>query len=105
MELTIIERFMALNILPEEGNVIKMRMRLKLIEKLGLTNDEMEKFEVKQLDDGNVKWRNDLPQETEVDLKGPEIAAIGENLKKLSEDDKLKPEQLSLYDKIVGEEE
>ena len=81
MKLEVLERLTCLNLLPEEGNIVKMRMRIKLIEKLGLTSEEIEEYDLKPGDkEGTVQWRTDLPQEKEIDLKGPEIAAISENL-------------------------
>jgi len=106
MELTVLERFMCLNLLPEEGNIVKMRMRIKLIEKIGLTAEEIEEYDLKPGEvESTVQWRQDIPQEKDIDLKGPEIAAIAENLKKLDTDEKLTPNHLSLYDKFVGDEE
>ena len=102
MQLTVIERLVALGLLPAEGNIVKMRLRLKLIEKLGLTSEEISEYDLKPGDvEGTVQWRQDLPQEKEIDLKGPEIAAISENLEKLDKDEKLTPQHLSLYDKFV----
>jgi hypothetical protein len=102
MELTVLERFQALNVLPEMGNIVTMRMRQKLIEKIGLSAEELEEYGVQPGDTpGTIKWRDDLPQEKEIDLKGPEIAAIAEELKKLNDQSKLNPMQVSLYEKFV----
>lgn len=106
MKLTVMERFQALNLLPEEGNISTMRMRQKLIEKLGLTSEELEEYEVGAGEQpGMIKWRLDLPQEKEINLKGPEIAAIAENLRRLDKSENLTPAHLTLYDKFVSDEE
>jgi len=83
-----------------------MRMRIKLIEKLGLTAEEYEEYEVHPGETaGTLQWNEKGAEEIEIDLKGPEIAAIAKNLKKLDKDEKLNPMQISLYDKFVGDEE
>ena len=106
MKLNVLERFQTLNLLPEEGNIATMRMRLKLIEKIGLTAEEIEKYEVRPGEtEGTMRWNEKGLEEIEIDLKGPEIAAIAKNLKKLNEDEKLTQLHLTLYDKFVGEEE
>ena len=132
MELTVLERFTALNLLPEEGNIVKIRMRMKLIEKIGLSAEELTEYDVKpgptegtvqwrqdipqekEIDEydlkpgeveNTVQWKMDIPQEKDIDLKGPEIAAIAENLVKLNKDEKLTPQHLTLYEKFVDENE
>jgi hypothetical protein len=106
MKLTVLERFQALNVLPDVGNIVQMRMRQKLIEKVGLSVEELEEYDVKPgVAEGTVQWKQEVPQEKEIDLKGPEIAALAENLKKVSNEGKLNPMQVTLYDKLVGEEE
>ena len=106
MKLTVLERFTALNLLPEEGNIVKIRMRMKLIEKVGLSAEELEEYKVVPGPvEGTVQWDQEMPQEKEVDLKGPEIAAIAENLVKLNKDEKLTPNHLTLYEKFVDENE
>lgn len=104
MELTILERFQCLNLLPDVGNIAKMRMRQKLIEKIGLSAEELEEYEVRPGEkEGTVQWRTDLPQGKEIDLKGLEIATIAESLKKLDDEEKLTPSHLTLYEKFLGE--
>ena len=106
MKLTVLERLTALNLLPEEGNIVKIRMRMKLIEKVGLSAEELEEYELKPGEvENTVQWKMDIPQEKDIDLKGPEIAAIAENLVKLNKDEKLTPQHLTLYEKFVDENE
>ena len=101
MKLTVMERLMCLGILPEAGNFVTMRMRQELILKLGLTTEEITEYDVKQLEGGSVQWRQDLPQEKEIDVKPTEIVEIKKNLEKMDKDEKLTPQHISLYEKFV----
>ena len=105
MQLTILERLMALGSLPAEGNIVTMRLRQTLIEKLGFTPEEFKKYGIKTDADGMTVWNPDVPQEKEVDLKIAEINVIRDNLEKLDKDNKITPNHLSLYDKFMEVDE
>lgn len=106
MKLSILERIVAVNpthpILPDEGYAPMLRIRANLIEKIGLTAEEFKEYDVRHGEDGvGLLWREDLPQEMEVDLTPAEHALLGEWLAKLEATGKLRVEQLSLHDKFV----
>ena len=103
MILTIMERMMALGVLPEKGNLAQIRLHNGLINKLGLSAEEMTEYEVKQEGD-QMLWRQDLPQEKDIDLKPAEVVFIADALKKKNDAGELVPQHLTLYDKIVDEE-
>jgi len=105
MKLTILERFIAMGLLPAEGNMATMRIRQTLIGKLGFTPEEYEKYGVKTDEAGMTTWNPDVPQEKEVDLKIAEINVIRDNLEKLDKDNKITPNHLSLYDKFMEVDE
>jgi len=101
MKLTVMERLTCLGILPDAGNFVTMRMREELILKLGLTAEEMTEYDVTQLEDGRVQWKQDVPQDKEIDMKPSEIVEIKKNLEKMDKDEKLTPQHISLYEKFV----
>jgi hypothetical protein len=102
MKLTILERFLSLGLLPEQGNITKIRLRQEMSEKVGFSPEEIERYEIKQNEgEGTVQWRMDLPQEKEIDLKVGEMNVVREALEKLSSEEKLTPNHLSLYEKFV----
>jgi len=101
MKLTVLERFMVLGILPDAGSIVTMKLRQGLIDKVGLGPEEMEKYGVKKTGSDGVEWKQDVPQEKEIDLKPTEIVAIKENLEKMDKDEKLTPSHISLYEKFV----
>ena len=102
MTLTIMERMLALGVLPEKGNLAQMRMHNGLIAKIGLSPEEISEYEVTQEGD-QMKWRQDIPQEKEIELKPAEIVFIADALKKKDKDGELVPQHMTLYDKMVQE--
>ena len=101
MELTVLERLVALGLLPPEGNVATLRLIRNLVEKVGLTAEEYEFYKVEEKD-GNLLW--DLqaePQSNEFELKLVELNILREALEKLNSEEKLTSNHLSLYEKIV----
>lgn len=100
MELTILERLISLGLLPEVGDILRMRIRAQMTDKLGLTIEEIEKYGVVQ-EGTSVQWRTDLPQEREIPLEPLEIGILRDGLKKLNEEEKLTPQHITLYEKIV----
>jgi len=102
MKLTILERLMALSVLPNKGNLAAMRMYNGLVDKLGLSPEEISEYEVTQEGD-QVKWRMDLPQEKEIELKPAEIVFIANALKEKDKKSELVPQHMTLYDKFVQE--
>ena len=100
MELTILERLISLGLLPEVGDILRMRIRTQMTDKLGLTIEEIEKYGVVQ-EGTSVQWRTDLPQECEIPLEPLEIGILRDGLKKLNEEEKLTPQHITLYEKIV----
>lgn len=106
MKLSFIERLVCCNpghpILPEEGYSPMLRIRLQLIEKIGLTAKEWKKYKVTPGPEGvGLDWRRDLPQDFEIGLTPAEIVLLAESLANLERTGKLRAEQLSLYEKFV----
>ena len=102
MVLTILERLVSTNLIPPTGDMLYLRMRYDLIEKLGLSGEEIEKYAfVEDKTTGNVKWNPDIPQETEVELTDAEVRVITENLQQMNKDRTLTPNHMTLYEKFV----
>ncbi len=103
MVLSVLERFMVLNCLPKEGNIVLLRLRQGLIDKVGLSSEEILALEVHQTPEGKVTWRNDLPQEVEIEITPAEAGVIKDALRQLDRSGKLIPDQLSIWKKFVEE--
>ena len=102
MILTIMERIISTNLIPTVGDMLYLRMRHDLIDKLGLSGEEIEKYNlVEDKMTGIANWNPDIPQETEVDLTDAEIRVITENLQQMNKDRTLTPNHMTLYEKFV----
>jgi len=105
MKLTILERMMILSNLPAEGDVLFLRTRQGMIAKVGLDEVEMATYDFKQNPEtGNVTWKNDIPQEAEIELSDVERGIIKDAMAKLNRERKLTPNHLSLYEKFCETE-
>ncbi len=100
MELTVLERMAILGLLVPEGDLIYLRAKRDLVEKVGLTADEILEFKVVEAD-GLMRWDMTIPQGKKIDLSNGEIAMVSDVLKKHVEDKKLHENHLSLYEKLV----
>ncbi len=58
MKLTVLERLLLLNLLPEAGNLTTIRIVRELRESLSFTEDEHEVLRFETLPGGNVRWRS-----------------------------------------------
>ena len=103
MELTVIERMALLSLLGPEGDLVYLKAKRDIVSKVGLTVDEIEKWNVGEKDgnmtvDPTTNWQ----EKAEISLVGGEAAIIATALTtKLKETEKLHENELSLYEKFV----
>jgi len=106
MKLNIAERFALLGVLPQQGNVITLRIIRELQNRLSLTEEEIEHYNVQNHanPDGsaNITWNPELSQE-EKDIPIGESATgvIRGELIRLNAQNQLHVTMLPLYDKFV----
>ena len=100
--LNVLERLKLCPLLPPEGNIITLRMVRTLVEKLGLSAEELTKYEVVVLDEktGQVRWNDAGMIPTDIELEDAEIELIKKQLKDLDAKGKLTPELISVYEKF-----
>ena len=101
MKLTVMERLMSLGGIKQEGDIVFLRIRSDLINKLALTEEEIKKYEVRLDPDGMSRWSLDIPQETEIKLSDTEKSLLVDYLTRLNKEHKLTANHMSLYDKLV----
>ena len=105
MKLSVIERLMALGVLPKEGDYTTLNVVRKAQEMLSFTEDEVAKYKFKNIPmkDGSqqTQWDSKIEQIVDLRLGAKAISLIGEELEKLDKDKKLKMEQASIYEKFV----
>ncbi|HUT57166.1 MAG TPA: hypothetical protein VNA25_04760 [Phycisphaerae bacterium] len=116
MKLTVKERFGVMALLPAETNWVTRRLIRGLLEKVGFSAEEHEKYkfqaqEVEVVDrDGKPQkqrmttWNTDVEQEAEFDLKGPEVKLIVEGLEDLDKAKKLTADHDTLCEKFLTAE-
>lgn len=104
MKLNLSERLNLVAILPAQGSFATLRLIRELKETLSLSEEEIEKYEVKHIDENSIKWNSEKGKE-EVEIKISDFGAdlIKKTLRTLDEKNQLKESQFTLYEKFVGD--
>jgi len=101
MKLNVLERLMALQILPTESNFVTLRIVFDLQKELGLTEEEIKEFEVVQIPNEGTNWNEKGKEEREIKIGEKAADIIVEALKKINAEKKITPQLMSLYEKFV----
>jgi len=106
MKLNLSERFSLLNILPQEGNFVTLKIIRDLTSGLAPNDKEFKEFDIKQRPGANIQetettWNlaGNVEKGIEIGEKSTDIIVAA--LTKLDETEKLEPRYLSLYEKFV----
>jgi len=101
------ERIVALSLLPKAGNFAMLRMINELTAKLGLSADEVEKYELTSDEKtGMTNWNKlGIDELIDIEFKTKEKEIIVKELEKLDKEEKLEQRHFSLYDKFVVEDD
>lgn len=100
MKLNVIERLTLLQILPQEGNFLTLKVLRDLTSILAMTEKEFKEFDIKQVDE-QVTWNLKGNEEKEVEIGEKATDLIVEALKELDKNKKLEQRHFSLYQKFV----
>ena len=101
MKVGISERIRLLNILPEQGNLLTIKIVRELREALSFTEAEHKEFNVKVTDD-RITWNPDaVAKEIEIGDQAKEI--IEKQLRMLNEKDELTVPDITLWEMFIGE--
>lgn len=103
MKVTILERVLLMGILPREGNVVDMNNSQNIRTAVEFSPEDLDKLKVVQTEKG-MEWDAEAANEigekdVVVGVSGAEL--IKKTLKKLSDEEKLPMDALSLYRKFV----
>lgn len=103
MKLSVLERLVIQNILPQAANFTNLKLMRVAREALSFTDEENKALEFKPAEDGggNIQWKPDVVAEREIVIGEVVTLMIVEALKKLDEDKQLTNEHFSLYEKFV----
>ena len=98
MKLSIGERLNLLNLLPPEGDLTSIKIVRKLREGLSFSEDELEEYEIKVLDNGRVSWNS--AEEKDIEIRAKARSMIVAALHKLDDEGKVTEQHISLFDKF-----
>ena len=104
MILTVKERFGVMGLLPSEASWATRKLVRDLQAKVGFSAEDHETFGFRFEGEGEtqqVKWNDEVEQEVEFDLAGPETKLIVEALQKLDAEKKLTPDHDTLCEKFL----
>jgi len=104
VELSVVERLLALGLLPQKTNYATHRAIETARMKLGFSEEEYAEFEIKQTDDGMVRWNPEKDKAKEVNLGAVCLGELQSALKALDEKKELTAQFLSLYEKLIAED-
>jgi len=107
MKLTVLERLLALGIMPKEGNFVLLKVIRRGQDELSFTDEEIKKYKFVNKGEGEtaqVTWDNKVEQEADIKLGSKVKTLIAEELEKLDKDKKLTQEHYTLFEKFVKED-
>lgn len=102
MKFSVFERITLLNILPQEGDFLTIKIIRKLREELSFSEQEHKALEIK-IEDGRVYWKPDAATEKDIKIKDKATEIIVNALKDLDAKKKITDGCLSLYEKFIKE--
>lgn len=102
MELTLAERLTLAGTLPQEGSFATLRTANLLREKLLPTAEEIDEYEIEDVEGGGIRWSRTAATMTfDIDVTNAERLAVTDLLRKLDADEALTAQHVSLYEKFV----
>lgn len=100
MELNILERITLLNILPDKGNFVTLKLVNELRNALSFNEEDIEAASISQNDEtGHVTWEENIAREFNLGKKTTEI--IVTTLEKLNNAEELTAQHMSLCEKFL----
>ena len=100
MKLSVLERLLIQNLLPEKGSFTNLK--LMRVARESLSFDEAENKALKFVQDGEqLRWEDNAVGDKEIKLGEVVTEMIKKELKALNDKEELKPAQFTLYEKFV----
>src|SRR3990167_7354069 len=101
MELKVMDRVLLRQLLPIQGNIITLKIVKDALDTLDFTKEEIESLNFVQ-EGQNLKWDSTKDQPKEIVLSSLAIDMIKKELRTLEEQQKLKLEQMNIYDLLMN---
>ena len=99
MELSVVERLILMNLLPNEGTYVNLKLVRVAREELSFSDEEVRALGFVQ-DGDQVKWNMEANILKDVRLGEVVTLMVIDSLKKLDEEGKLKNDHFSLFEKF-----
>ncbi len=97
MKLTLLEKVLLPQILPQEGNIKSLIILKDLRKKIELTQDDIKDYSIEVLDNGSVKWNEaGVNAEFEIEFTELEKEEVKRIISKLDKEEKLPSSLLNL---------
>jgi len=98
------ERFTAMNLLPEKGNIFTQKAIIKAKEALTPTDEEVKEYGIVAKEEGGISWNAKKATVTKtIELSAKAVTLIEEALQALNDKNELEQIHVTLFDKFVGE--
>ena len=102
IEFSIKDRLLVMSyFLPKEGNILIMTMVNDIRSKLELTQNEIKKYDVREIDGGRLMWKEPTNKK-QFTFSTAELEMLRSGVSKLDKNSKVTPELLSLCLVIRG---
>lgn len=100
MKLNVAERLNILQLLPQEGNFITLKVVRELQSELSFSEEELKSYEIDEKEN-MVQWNQGGNDRKEITIGDTGMGIISDAFKKLEGENKLSLRLLSLYERIV----
>lgn len=101
MDLTILERLMLASVLPEEGNILTVKIVRNLKSEIAFSEEELEEHKMTKRE-GGVAWSPDsMDYVKEIPIGPQAMKVVVESLEKLNSEEKLTEDFITLYEKFM----
>ena len=100
MELSVLERLLLLNLLPAEGSFTNLKLTRVTREDLSFTEEENKVLNFQQ-EGETLKWKDGAVGDKKIVIGEIVTQTIVKALKKLNDEEKLRDEHMSLYERFV----
>lgn len=100
MILTIMDRLQLLQLLPEKGDLLTLRIIREAKESLSFSDEDHKEIGFTTKEDGNVVWELEKDPNKDIELSQHAFDMIKDELKRLNDTKELTLSQLEIYEKF-----
>lgn len=104
MKFKILDRILLLNLLPQQADIVTLRIIKDIKERVELSAKEMEEVKMEQVE-ASLKWSPEKDISKEIELSEVETKLIKEKLKEANDNKKLTLQHVPLYDMFLVEKD